>query len=248
MNVYQQVFQSKNKSFAVLIDPDKTGPFQVETTLNTINSINEISAIFVGGSLVADGSTQQLIQYIRKNTTKPVVLFPGNVNQICEADAILFLSLISGRNPEYLIGQHISGAPLIKKLGLEAIPTGYLLIGEPSSTAYVSNTTPIPNNKPDLAVATALAGEMLGQSLIYMDAGSGATNPISEDMISKVSGSLNSPLIIGGGIRTYEDAKKALIAGAHCIVVGNAAETNAAILFEIASAVSDINRSLEVHQ
>ncbi len=248
MSVYQRVFQTKNRSFAVLIDPDKTDPLQAESTLNTINSINEISAIFVGGSLVTDGSTQQLIQYIRKNTSKPVVLFPGNVNQVCEADAILFLSLISGRNPEYLIGQHISGAPLIKKLGLEAIPTGYILVGQPSSTTYVSNTTPIPNNKPDLAVATALAGEMLGHSLVYMDAGSGASNPISEEMIYKVSQGVQIPLIIGGGIRTYEDAKKALIAGAHCIVVGNAAESDSSILYEIASAVSDINRSLEVHQ
>ncbi len=247
MSVNQQIFRSKNKSFAVLVDPDKTNPGQFAPLLSTINEIAEISAIFVGGSLVPDGTTEVLIQSIRGNTTKPVILFPGNVNQICAADAILFLSLISGRNPEYLIGQHITGAPLIKKLGMEAISTGYILVGDPSSTTYVSNTSPIPSNEIDLATTTAIAGEMLGHSLIYMDAGSGTQHPISSEMIEKVYKSINIPLIIGGGIRSYEDAKKALIAGAHCIVIGNAAEKDTSILFEIASAVHDSNKLLEVH-
>ncbi|MCF6351767.1 MAG: geranylgeranylglyceryl/heptaprenylglyceryl phosphate synthase [Cyclobacteriaceae bacterium] len=248
MNVYRQVFLPKNKSFAVLIDPDKTTPNQAKVLIEQVNSINEISALLVGGSLVSNDSTQILIQFIKTICHKPIILFPGNVNQICKADAILFLSLISGRNPEYLIGQHIIGAPLIKNLEMEAIATGYMLVGEPSSTSYVSNTTPLPANKPDLAQATAIAGEMLGNSLIYMDAGSGAHQPISEVIIEAVAQAISIPLIVGGGIRTYEYAKKALIAGGRCLVVGNAAESDSAILYEIASAVSDVNRVLEIHQ
>ncbi len=244
MNVYQQVFLPKNKSFAVLIDPDKVTPNQAKALIEQVNSINEISALLVGGSLVGDDSTEKLIQFIKTVCHKPIILFPGNVNQVCKADAILFLSLISGRNPEYLIGQHVIGAPLIKNLGMEAIATGYMLVGESSSTSYVSNTTPLPATKPDLAQATAIAGEMLGNALIYMDAGSGAHKPISEEIIKAVAQAISVPLIVGGGIRSYEDAKKALIAGGHCVVIGNAAESNSAILYEIASAVSDVNQAL----
>ncbi len=244
MGVYQKVFLSNKKSFAVLIDPDKTEVSQIAPLLKTINSIKEISSIFVGGSLVADGITELLVHEIKHKTEKPVILFPGNTNQICKADAILFLSLISGRNPEYLIGQHVVGAPIIKQLNMESISTGYMLVGEPSSTSYVSNTMPLPANKPDLATATAVAGEMLGNTLIYMDAGSGASAPISTDVIRSVAEAINVPLIIGGGIRSYEEATLALDSGANCIIVGNAAENNTSILFEIASAVADVNRQL----
>ncbi|MCF6359471.1 MAG: geranylgeranylglyceryl/heptaprenylglyceryl phosphate synthase [Cyclobacteriaceae bacterium] len=247
MSVFKEAFLQRNKSFAVLIDPDKTDSTQVKPLIECINTIGEISSILIGGSLVTDGSTEKLIASIKVVAEKPIILFPGNVNQICKADAILFLSLISGRNPEYLIGQHVAGAPLIRNLKMEAIATGYMLVGDPSSTSYISNTTPLPANKPDLATATAIAGEMLGNALIYMDAGSGAKLPISEEIISNVASAISVPLIIGGGIRSYEDAKKALIAGADCIVIGNAAESNSSILFEIASAVSDINRTLNVH-
>lgn len=227
----------------MLIDPDKTEQDQLPSLVKTINSINQISSIFVGGSLVPDGTTELLVKALRHQTEKPVILFPGNTNQICKADAILFLSLISGRNPEYLIGQHIVGAPIIKQLNMESISTGYMLMGEPSSTSYVSNTTPLPANKPDLATATATAGEMLGNDLIYIDAGSGANQPIAPEVIKSVKAAINIPLIIGGGIRSYEDAHLALKSGADCIVVGNAAEGDDSILFEIASAVDDLNRS-----
>lgn len=247
MSVYQEVFQKNKKSFAVLLDPDKINLTTVISVISQINSIKEISSIFVGGSLVTDGSTEKLIRFIKKESQKPIILFPGNVNQVCKADAILFLSLISGRNSEYLIGQHIAGAPLIKKLGMESISTGYILVGGASSTSYVSNTTPIPSNKSDLAVATATAGEMLGNALIYMDAGSGTMNPVPSEMIRSVAESIHVPLIIGGGIRSYDKAKMALDSGANCIVIGNAAEEDSTILFEIASAVADANQLLKVH-
>lgn len=247
MGIYQKVFQKSKKSFAVLFDPDKTDLSIIGSVINEINTIKEISSIFVGGSLVTDGSTEKLIQYIKANSTKPTILFPGNINQVCKADAILFLSLISGRNPEYLIGQHVASAPLIKNLEMESISTGYMLVGEASSSSYVSNTTPLPPNKPDLAVATAIAGEMLGNALIYMDAGSGASTPIAKSVIKSVANSIQVPLIVGGGIRSYEKAKLALDSGANCIVIGNAVESNSNILYEIASAVSDANRELKVH-
>jgi len=246
MTVYQEIFQKNKKSFAVLIDPDKTNAHQADELIYNINTINEISCVLVGGSLVTNTSTADVINSLRNKTTKPVILFPGNINQVCAADAILFLNLISGRNPEYLIGQHVVGAPLIKKLGIESISTGYLLVGEPSSSSYVSNTTPLPSNKPDLIAATALAGEMIGHALIYMDAGSGASNPISEEVINIVRKTIQVPLIVGGGIRSYEETKKALDAGANFIVVGNAVENNPTILFEIASAVADCNRVLKI--
>lgn len=247
MNVYQKVFLSHKKSFTVLIDPDKTELSQLPALLKTINGIHQISSIFVGGSLVPDGTTELLVKEIKQQSKKPVILFPGNTNQICKADAILFLSLISGRNPEYLIGQHVVGAPIIKHLEMESISTGYLLVGEPSSTSYVSNTTPLPANNPDLVAATAIAGEMLGNTLIYIDAGSGAQAPVAEDVIKLVDAAIEIPLIVGGGIRTYEDAKRALESGANCIIVGNAAEGDTQILFEIASAVADVNQVLKVH-
>lgn len=247
MNVFKKVFQQNKKSFAVLIDPDKTGPREALALLKDVNKIKEVTCILVGGSLVADNSTAGVIDVLRSNSEKPVVLFPGNINQICEADAILFLNLISGRNPEYLIGQHVVGAPIIKKLSMESIATGYMLIGEPSSTSYVSNTTPLPANKPDLASATALAGEMMGNKVIYMDGGSGTKVPIPENLIEAVAKTINVPLIIGGGIRSYDKAKRALDSGAHLIVIGNAAEKDPQTLYEIASAVADVNRKLEVH-
>lgn len=247
MSAYKKIFQTNKKSFAVLIDPDKTGSKQALAVLKDVNRINEIGCLLVGGSLVAHNSTAELIEVLRSNTEKPVILFPGNINQICEADAILFLNLISGRNPEYLIGQHVVGAPIIKELGMESISTSYMLIGEPSSTSYVSNTTPLPINKPDLAAATALAGEMMGHSIIYIDGGSGTNQPIPNNLIEAVSKSISIPLVVGGGIKTYEDAKRALDSGAHVIVIGNAAEKDSQILYEIASAVADVNRQLEVH-
>jgi len=164
------------------------------------------------------------IRTLKENSDIPVILFPGSSYQISRnADAMLFLSLISGRNPDLLIGLHVLSAPYIKLSGLKTIPTGYMLIdsGKPTSVTYMSNSFPIPNDKKDIAACTAMAGEMLGLRTIFMDAGSGALQTIPEEMITFVKGSIDIPLIIGGGIRTAEKAKSVLEAGADIIVVGN---------------------------
>jgi putative glycerol-1-phosphate prenyltransferase len=173
-----------------------------------------------------------------------VLLFPGSPAQISRhADALLYLSLISGRNPELLIGQHVISAPFVKKSGLEIIPTGYIVVdgGAPTTVSYISNATPIPADKSDIALCTAMAGEMLGKKLIYMDAGSGAKKPITEEMIAAVAQNIDVPLIVGGGIRDAEKAYLNCKAGADVIVIGNAIEKDASIIEEMAAAVHQLN-------
>ncbi len=246
-NIFQHLNQRKTKglkSFAVLIDPDKVTDNQ--SFINLILSCKEhkVDYFFVGGSLLTTDNVSEIITTIKENCKIPVVLFPGSNLQINEAaDAILFLSLISGRNPDLLIGQHVIAAPLIKKYGLEVIPTGYILInsGNDTTVSYMSNTQPIPYDKPDIAACTAIAGEMLGLQVIYMDAGSGAVQPISADMISKVIKSINTPLIIGGGITTAEKAQTVLKAGADMIVVGNGIEKNPSLLIAISETIQQMN-------
>jgi phosphoglycerol geranylgeranyltransferase len=234
--------QSK-KAFAVLIDPDKLN----ETTLmDTIQLAvkAKVDYIFVGGSLVVTDTLDTMVETIKKNCIIPVVLFPGSPDQITpKADALLYLSLISGRNPELLIGQHVVSAPFVKQSGLEIIPVGYMLIdgGSPTTVSYISNTHPIPSNKKDIAVCTAMAGEMLGLKLIYMDAGSGAKTPISTEMIQYVSKHIKVPLVIGGGITSAEKAKENCMAGADIIVVGNAVEKDPSLIEAIATAVHSLN-------
>lgn len=191
----------------------------------------------MGGSLLTTDNLRQTIQICKENTNIPVVLFPANSLHIDnQADAILFLSLISGRNPEFLIGQHILAAPKLKRSNLQILPTGYILIdtGKPTTVTYISNTTPIPYEKDSVAACTALAGEFLGLKLIYMDGGSGAEKPISANMIKAVRKTIEVPLIVGGGINSVEKAKSALDAGADIIVVGNALEKSPELLKEIA--------------
>lgn len=222
-----QKFDNKNKGLALLLDPDKYS----ETDLPAILEQAELSGvdfIFVGGSLIFQG-IEKLVNQVKSLSELPVVIFPGGVLQVCPAaDSILLLSLISGRNPEYLIGNHVITAPFIKRSGLEVIPTAYMIVdgGVRTSVEYVSNTVPLPADKPDLAVATAIAGELLGMQLIYMDAGSGAKHSISPSMIKAVSAETSIPLIVGGGIRSSEQAKDAYEAGADLIVVGNALEND----------------------
>lgn len=217
------------KSIAVLVDPDKVADAGQLQHLINLASENLVDFFLVGGSLVTTTNMAEVVKQIKDNVSIPVILFPGNSMQIEPgADALLFLSLISGRNPELLIGQHVIAAPIIKNTKLEVIPTGYMLInsGKTTSVAYISNTTPIPEDKYSLAACTAMAGEMLGLRAIYMDAGSGAEREISARMITTVKKSISVPLIIGGGINTRQKAFSALEAGADMIVIGNALKKN----------------------
>lgn len=235
------------KSIAVLIDPDKvTDASQLQHLIN-LASENLIDFFLVGGSLVTTTNMSEVVKQIKDNVSIPVILFPGNSMQIePSADALLFLSLISGRNPELLIGQHVIAAPIIKNTKLEVIPTGYMLInsGRTTSVAYISNTTPIPDDKYSLAACTAMAGEMLGLRAIYMDAGSGAEKEISARMITTVKKSISVPLIIGGGINTRQKAFTALEAGADMIVIGNALEKHPDLLIEISEKVYEWNQGV----
>lgn len=194
----------------------------------------------MGGSLVLSTHLDEVIQQLKAVTTIPVVLFPGSPSQVSKyADALLYLSLISGRNPELLIGQHVLSAPFVKKSGLEIIPTGYIVVdgGAPTTVSYISNAAPVPSDKNDIALCTAMAGEMLGMKLIYMDAGSGAQKPITESMIGAVAKNVDIPIIVGGGITDPEKAYLNCKAGADVIVVGNAIEKDPSLITEISHAV-----------
>lgn len=246
MNIYNFITFNKkkgNKLFAVLIDPDKQSKDELIDLIERA-VVAKVDLIFVGGSLLTNGSFDNCISTIKSNCSIPVVIFPGNSMQVNKAaDAILFLSLISGRNPDMLIGNQVITAPLLKHSNIEVLSTGYILVdsGKPTTVSYMSNTTPIPYDKNDVAVCTAMAGEMLGLKLIFMDGGSGATNPISESMISMVSNSIDAPLIIGGGICNAEKAIANCKAGADLIVVGNSIEKNPKLLEEIAQAIHQYN-------
>lgn len=236
----------KKKSIAVLVDPDKAEDPSRLLQLINLASENCIDYFFVGGSLITTTNLSSVVMQIKKNSSIPVVIFPGNSIQVePAADGLLFLSLISGRNPELLIGQHVVAAPVIRNAKLEVIPTGYMLInsGRITSVAYISNTTPIPDDKYALAACTAMAGEMLGLQSIYLDAGSGAEKEISAKMIASVRKSIGVPLIVGGGINTPQKASNALEAGADMIVIGNALEKEPELLTEIAERVYEWNQS-----
>jgi len=242
MNVYHQITRLKAegvKQLAVLVDPDKTGNREAES-LARMAEDHGVDYIFVGGSLLSDGNMSNCIRRIRYACSKPIVIFPGSISQVDEqADAILFLSLISGRNPELLIGNHVVAAPLIREKKLEAIATGYMLIesGANTTALYMSNTFPIPHNKPSIAACTAMAGELLGLKMMFLDGGSGASQPVSEEMIQAVANSISVPLIVGGGIRTPEKAEANCKAGADLIVIGTSIEKNPSLLGEFAVAV-----------
>lgn len=241
-NIYNLFTERKAKgvkSFAVLIDPDKVTPSGI-VDLAAKCTEAKVDYIFLGGSLVITNHLDECVQQLKSNCDIPVVLFPGSPSQVSRyADALLYLSLISGRNPELLIGQHVLSAPAVKKSGLEVISTAYMVIdgGAPTTVSYISNTTPIPADKDDIAMCTALAGEMLGMKLVYMDAGSGARKPIPESMIARVANMVSVPVIVGGGIRDAEKAYLNCKAGADVIVVGNAIEKDASLIKEIADAV-----------
>lgn len=235
--------QLKKKALAVLLDPDKVEATAFNHFLyNCVE--NRVDFFFVGGSLITNNIMAEMIETIHSQTNIPVIIFPGNSLHIePSADGILLLSLISGRNPDYLIGQHVIAAPLLKHSGLEILSTGYILVdsGRQTTVSYISNTTPIPHDKPDIATCTAIAGELLGLKLIYLDGGSGAMYPVSPKMIRRVRENIDTPLIVGGGINSAEKAHDALEAGADIIVIGNAFEKNPTLLPEIAEVIQSFN-------
>ena len=244
MNVTER-FNRNQKQLAVLVDPDKLNNDQLELLTSTSQKAG-VDFFFVGGSLLTSGSLDTCVKILKANSNIPVVLFPGNTYQVSNhADAILFLSLISGRNPDMLIGMHVISAPYIKMSGLEVVSTGYMLIdsGKPTAVTYMSNSFPIPSDKKDIAACTAMAGEMLGMKLIFMDAGSGAQRTVSEDMIGFVKQSVNVPVIVGGGIKTEEKLESVLFAGADIAVIGNKFETEPGMIAGFAEKVREINES-----
>lgn len=238
MNIYQNILSAKKESkklVAVLIDPEKMDLKNITRFLKKVH--NSIAThIFVGGSTDINNETENLVLTVKKETNLPVVLFPGDVSQITnKADGILFLSLLSGRNPKYLIDQQIEAAPILKKTSLEIIPTGYILIDGKKETATqkVSNTKPISQENTTLILDTSLAGEFSGKKLIYLEAGSGATEVVSDIIIKQVSKIISVPLIIGGGIRSKKQLEKAFTAGADLVVIGTAFENDESFFMDL---------------
>ncbi len=244
MAVYEyllNVVQRRGAGYIVLIDPDRQDRKQVQQLVEAACS-GGADAIFVGSSIVINSGFDGLVQMIKKAASVPVILFPGSTMQLsAHADAILFLSLVSGRDPNYLIGEQVKAAPMIRHLGVEPISTGYMLIesGKMTSAEFMSNTRPIPRDKFDIAKATALAAEFLGMKMIYLEAGSGAVHPVMTEMVQEVTAYVSTPLIVGGGIRTPEEARARVEAGASFIVTGNVLEKseNRRLISEFAQAV-----------
>lgn len=239
LNQIQTLRAEGKKMFALLIDPDKHTQESLRRLAMRINGPLGPDVVLVGGSLVSN-DTGATVATLKSVVETPVFLFPGNLTQITDkADGILLLSLISGRNPEYLIGQHVMAASALAKSKMEIIPTGYMLIGSDNYTSvrYVSNTMPIPGDKPDIAVATALAGQMLGLKMIYLEGGSGATTPVSVEMIKSVRSAIELPIAVGGGLRSAQDVKRALESGADMAVVGTSIEHDETLIESIAETV-----------
>lgn len=247
-NRIQEIIKKKGAAYFILIDPDKLSIDKTEKFVKHCEQ-SGVDGFFIGGSLMIDGDLNASIKAIKKNCNVPVIIFPGSVNQLSpNADAVLYLSLISGRNAEHLIGKHVQAAQTIKKYGLEPISTGYMLIesGQTTTAEYISFSKPIPRNKPEIAAVTALAGQYLGMKLIYLESGSGADNSVPEEMIQLVSKQIDIPLIVGGGIRTPEEAWKKVNAGANIIITGNffENENNWNLVSDFASS---IHKNIAIH-
>jgi len=231
--------EKKGAGFIVLIDPDKKNDKNIDQFVEKANQ-NGVDAIFVGGSIMMDGLYHKRVERIKSISEIPIILFPGGVNQLNKHyDAMLFMSLLSGRNSHYLIGEQVIAAPIVKDYGIETIPTGYLLIdgGSPTSVEVVSGTKPLPSNRPDIIVSHALAAQFLGMELIYLEAGSGALNEVPKDIVKKVADEISIGLIVGGGIRTPEDANSIVNSGASFVVIGSAIEKSAELMEEFSSSI-----------
>jgi len=245
--IYNTIISNKSvnkKMLALLVDPDKFFDSLIKNRILSVDS-NHIDFVFVGGSLV-NSSVENCIVELKAHFNCPIVLFPGNPSQVTNmADCMLYLSLISGRNSEFLIGQHVISAVSVKNIGIETIPTGYILIdgGNITSVQYISNTMPIPNGKSDICTSTAIAGELLGLKMIYLEAGSGASKIVSPEMIKSVAENIQIPIIVGGGIRDKQNAQSIYTAGADIIVIGTAAEENNSVIKQISSVRDYFNTS-----
>ncbi|MDQ3291960.1 MAG: geranylgeranylglyceryl/heptaprenylglyceryl phosphate synthase [Bacteroidota bacterium] len=244
--IYEQILlkkQQRQKLFAVLLDPDDLTAAACEQLI-ALSHTHSIDYFLVGGSLITTLNQAPLISLLKQKSQIPVILFPSSSLHIdSQADGILLLSLISGRNPEFLIGQHVIAAPLLKASQLQILPTGYILVdsGEPTTASYMSGSLPIPRNKPSIAASTALAGELLGLQLIFLDGGSGAENPVPATMIKAVRQTVEVPLIVGGGLNSPQKVVAALEAGADMIVVGNEIEKNPDFISTVAAAITKLN-------
>lgn len=246
MEIYKEIIEAKEKGqklLAVLIDPEKLDLSDVYQFITLVNA-SIATHIFVGGSTDSDNQTEELVKEIQKYTIIPIVLFPGDVSQVTRsADGLLFLSLLSGRNPEYLITQQVAAVAKLKGSDLEIIPTGYILIdgGVETSVQRVSNTVPLPQNDITAIVHTALAAQYMGKKLLYLEAGSGAQNPVRSEVIAAVSLELQIPLIVGGGIRSKTALDTAYKAGADMVVIGTAFEQNSRFFDELKKETSNEN-------
>jgi phosphoglycerol geranylgeranyltransferase len=245
-NIYHSIILRKKqglKSFAVLIDPDKTDKSSLSNII-TQSITNAVDFFFVGGSLLDKDNLREVVVALKSSSDIPVVLFPSTASQVVEeADAVLFLSLISGRNADYLISQQVIAAPILAQMDIEILPTGYMLVdcGAQTTASYISNTMPIPYNKPEIAIATALAGEMLGMKLLYLDGGSGAEKHINSGMISSVVQNTEIPVIVGGGITQAKEAELLWKSGADLLVVGNKIEQTPHFIAEVCSMKENLN-------
>ena len=244
MKIYNHLLNTisqKGAAYLILLDPDKLSEDKVQVFLKHCEK-SGVDGFLVGGSLMLNGNFELFLSKIKTHTQLPVIIFPGSITQVSSnADAILFLSVVSGRNPEHLIGKHVLAAPSIKKSGIEPISTAYILVDSGSTTTavYMSGSLPIPRNKPEIAAATALASEYLGMKLIYLEAGSGANKPVPDEMVKAVKEQCTLPIIVGGGIRDSVTARKKVECGASIIVTGNyfEDENNWDLIKEFANAV-----------
>lgn len=222
-NYLLEKIQEKGAAYLILLDPDRLPEEKLPAFLKHCEN-SGVDGFLIGGSLMIDGDFDSFIEKVKVSSTLPAIIFPGSVNQISSlADAILFLSVVSGRNPEHLIGKHVVAAPMIYKAGIEPISTGYVIVesGTTTTAVYMSGSLPIPRNKPEIAAATALASEYLGMKMIYLEAGSGASESVPNEMIRSVAERVSVPIIVGGGIKTPAAAREKVESGANIIVTGN---------------------------
>ena len=240
-NYLQNIVREKGAAYLILLDPDKLAEEKLIPFVKHCEK-SDVDGFLVGGSLMINSNLELFLEKVKSSTSLPAIIFPGSVNQICSAaDAILFLSVVSGRNAEHLIGKHVLAAPIIKQSGVEPISTGYILVesGSTTTAVYMSGSLPVPRNKPEIAASTALAAEYLGMKLIYLEAGSGANQPVPNEIVKAVSSQVSVPVIVGGGIRNPQTAREKVKNGASIIVTGNffENENNWNLIKEFASAI-----------